>query len=97
MRNLSTTNSIEPEKPLPTSEDMIALIRKAIREIGPPPPVMRYSKYATALPAGNPQTDDMKAMVDRLGQQRVPAAFRINDGVVDMVVVYPDLMKQKPK
>lgn len=44
------------------------------------------SSQATRLPIGNPQTDDMRAMIDhfeRLGLiQRIPAAFTVGQSLV---------------
>jgi hypothetical protein len=57
--------------------------------------VIRISEFATALPSGKPQTDDMRDMVEhfhRLGLiQRVPAAYMINNHTA---VVHPTLAKR---
>ena len=94
MRQFSATSAVDADQKLPTAEDIIATMRKALRDIGPPPPKTQYSRAATRLPSGMPQTDDMKEMVDRLGKQRIPAAYRINTGSLDVVVIHPDMMKK---
>lgn len=82
--------------PTLTLDKFLADIKRALAEIGPPPPEVRISPYATALPSAEPRTDDMRQMVDRLGQARVPAAFRLSGRALglahDVVVVHPDLI-----
>jgi hypothetical protein len=81
-----------------TLEGLLAACRRLKEEIGPPPPVVRISRHATALPPGKPHTLDMQEMVDRLGQVRVPAAYRIDGNALgggpDVIYVHPLLMKR---
>lgn len=80
-------------------EKLLADVRRLRAELGPPPPEVRISRYATALPSAKPYTYDMKEMVERLGQQRVPAAFRIRGAALglgaDIIVMHPDLLERK--
>lgn len=77
--------------------DLLREAKRKLDEIGPAPLPIRVSEHATALPSGKPRTDDMRQMVERLGRQRVPAAFRVNSLFGGCIVVHPDLMKNRTK
>lgn len=76
-----------------TLETLLAAVRRIEEELGPPPPEVRFSRHATGLPTGEPHTDDMRQMVERIGQQRVPAAYSFRDGKREVIFIHPDLMK----
>jgi hypothetical protein len=68
-------------------------MKRIAREIGPPPPEVRVSKHATALPDRKPHTDDMRAMVEALPKSRVPAVFRISlPWAGETYIVHPNLL-----
>lgn len=83
-----------------TLEKLLADLRRLKEEIGPPPPEVRVSPFATGLPTGQPRTDDMREMVERLGKRRVPAAYRLSGAALglsrDVVVIHPDLLPGAP-
>lgn len=94
MRNIgSSTNTSNTH-----SDDQVFSLEKlmaAIRDIPPPPPSIRYSEYATALPSAKPKTLDMQMLVEMVGQRRVPAAFKMKDYLGrEMIVAHPDLLPQ---
>lgn len=82
---------------MPTVDEMLASIREAKRKmdaLGPPPPEIRLTRAATAMPSAEPHTDDMREYVERVGRVRVPAAFRLTLDGREYIVVHPDAMKK---
>jgi len=62
-----------------SAEDLLADMKRIQAKLGPPPPRVQVSKHAPvfvdAKPSAEPRTDDMRAMCDDLGQQKVPGAL----------------------
>jgi len=82
---------------MPTVDEMLSIIREAKRKmdaLGPPPPEIRLTRAATAMPSAEPHTDDMREYVDRVGRVRVPAAFHLTLDGREYIVVHPDAMKK---
>ncbi len=79
--------------------DLLEQMKRVQAELGPPPPKVRLSKHATALPDREPKSDYMKAYVEAVGRRRLPAAFYISHPVGrfgffdnEMIVIHPDLL-----
>ena len=89
-----TTSNAEPQPPL-TAKILEMKIRDIMRDLGPPPAKVLMSEHATALPSQKPRTLDMQLLVERVGQQRVPAAFKMHGSDGDLVVVHPDFVKHQ--
>lgn len=84
----TTANAASSDEPL-----TIEKLHEAMQKLGPPPPHAHLSKYAPALgdarPTSVPQTGDMQQMMDDIGPQRVPVAYRLSSQFGDMVVINP--------
>lgn len=92
-----TSSKPTSDKPF-TLEDLLDAKRK-LDALGPPPPEVRFSKhvpvFGDAKPSATAHTDDMREMVDSLGPQKVPMAFRLRSQFGDMLVVNPVNVKGK--
>jgi len=89
---LSTANVESDDREALTVEKMREVKRK-LDALGPPPPEIRLSKYAPvfvqASPSTQPSTDDMRAMCEDLGPQKVSGGLRITSKFGDIVVMNP--------
>ena len=65
----------------------------AIRRLPAPLPKLHLSSHATELPVARPHTDDMHDLVERVGQSRVPAAFKFVLDGREHVVAHPSLLQ----
>ena len=90
-----TSVRTEPGREDFTLEKMCATIRKLKEDLGPPLPTLKASSYATVLPDKKPHTLDMQLLVERVGVQPRPAAFRLKTSEGEMVVYHPDLLNSK--
>ena len=90
----TTANRPVDDEPL-----TIEKLQEAMRKLGPPPPEIRLSKHVpvtgTARPSSQPITDDMRAMVDDIGPQRVPIAWRLNSQFGEVVLINPANLKER--
>lgn len=81
----------------PFTLDMLLEAKRKIDSLGPLPPEVRFSKYAPALGSSKPKseakTDDMRQMVEDLGPQLVPIAWRLSSQFGNFVVVNPVNLK----
>lgn len=89
-----TTACNEPASDRPLTVDDL---RKMMKDLPPPPPEVRVSKYVPAMgpakPSAMPITDDMRQMVDDLGQQVGPIAWKLSTGSGDVFFINPVNMK----
>ena len=85
---VTTCNKQEPDKPL-----TMDILREVMRSMPPPPPGVRLSKYVPALgsvkPTSSPLTDDMRQMVEDIGEQLGPIAWKLKTDFGEMIVINP--------
>lgn len=97
-----TQTSSKPTSDKPFTLDDLLDAKHKLDALGPPPPEVRFSKHAPvfgdAKPSATAHTDDMREMVEMvesLGPQKVPMAFRLRSQFGDMLVVNPVNVKGK--
>lgn len=96
-RTISSTVT-EPSSEGKSATDVLAEIRAAMKALPPAPPKLHFSRHATAMPTAQPFTDDMRQLVDQLGRQRIPAAFKFIDKQgIENIIVHPDLLRNEAK
>lgn len=91
-----STCNVKPEKETVFTMDML---RKAAKDLRPPPPQLRLSKHVPALgelrPKASPHTDDMRHMCEDIGPQKVPVGWQVKFQFGDLVVINPVNLKGK--
>lgn len=84
------TTASEPQDEEPFT---IEKLKQVMRDIGRPPPEVRLSKHVPAMGAmrgkASPVTDDMRQMVEDMGEQRGPVAWTFKYEDREMVFINP--------
>ncbi len=92
----TTANASSDDKPL--TLDMLRDAKQKLDALGPPPPQVRMSRHVPVLGEANPScealTDDMRQMVEDIGPQSVPVAWRLTSDFGDMLLVNPANLKE---
>ena len=68
-------------------------LQTLVRDMPPPPPTINVTEHATSLPK-DPTSPYMREMVERLGQTRRPAVFKMTIKGRDTFHVHPDLVSK---
>jgi hypothetical protein len=88
-----TASNAGPDKPL-----TLEVLREAMRSLGPPPPQVKLSGHAPALgrlkPTATPMSDDMRQMVDDIGEQLSPVAWILKADTGDVIFINPVNVKK---
>jgi len=92
------TSSAETEADKPLTLDILKEAKRKLDALGPPPPQVKLSKHVPALgdakPSSQPLSDDMRAMCDHIGPQKIPVAWRLKSEFGDMVLISPLNVKE---